>query len=173
MTGGAKWASVESSQAWPQGMFPPPAWQIPSALLKQVSASDEVWAANVENRRSTAELPQSEQAVEFSDCSRRLRTISSNLVPQSKHWYSKIGMLRCPTQKFLVVPATSSLDVAHAFSVPCRAFEPDISESIAKNGDCQDCHQFAPIMALETRALPGFKWAKEPDRVSHSGSRWR
>ena len=22
-------------------------------------------------------------------------------------------------------------------------------------------------------ALPGFKWAKEPDRVSHSGSRWR
>ena len=23
------------------------------------------------------------------------------------------------------------------------------------------------------RALPGFKWAKEPDRVSHSGSRWR
>ncbi len=73
-------------------MFPPPAWQIPSALLKQVSASDEVWAANVENRRSTAELPQSEQAVEFSDCSRRLRTISSNLVPQSKHWYSKIGI---------------------------------------------------------------------------------
>ena len=89
VTGGAKWASVESSQAWPQGMFPPPAWQIPSALLKQVSASDEVWAANVENKRSTAELPQSEQAVEFSDCSRRLRTISSNLVPQSKHWYSK------------------------------------------------------------------------------------
>ena len=24
-----------------------------------------------------------------------------------------------------------------------------------------------------TMALPGFKWAKEPDRVSHSGSRWR
>ena len=23
------------------------------------------------------------------------------------------------------------------------------------------------------KALPGFKWAKEPDRVSHSGSRWR
>ena len=22
-------------------------------------------------------------------------------------------------------------------------------------------------------ALPGFKWAKEPDRVSHRGSRWR
>ena len=28
-------------------------------------------------------------------------------------------------------------------------------------------HQFRKM------ALPGFKWAKEPDRVSHSGSRWR
>ena len=85
-------AWVRFAYAWPQGMVPPPAWQIPSALLKQVSVSDEVWAANVDSRRSTAELPQSEQAVEFSDCSRRLRTISSNLVPQSKHWYSKIGI---------------------------------------------------------------------------------
>ena len=25
----------------------------------------------------------------------------------------------------------------------------------------------------QLEALPGFKWAKEPDRVSHSGSRWR
>ena len=73
-------------------MSPPPAWQIPSALLKHVSRSGEVWAANVDNRRSTAELPQSEQAVEFSDCSRRLSTSSSNLVPQSKHWYSKMGI---------------------------------------------------------------------------------
>ena len=29
------------------------------------------------------------------------------------------------------------------------------------------------LEVLISVALPGFKWAKEPDRVSHSGSRWR
>ena len=112
-------------QAWPQGMFPPPAWQIPSALLKHVSPLGAVWAANVDNRRSTAELPQSEQEVEFSDCSRRLSTSSSNLVPQSKHWYSKIGI---SSKLSLTGVSDRPGDVAHAFSVPRRAVGPDISE---------------------------------------------
>ena len=32
--------------------------------------------------------------------------------------------------------------------------------------------QVSQVLA-KNKALPGFKWAKEPDRVSHSGSRWR
>ena len=33
--------------------------------------------------------------------------------------------------------------------------------------------RLSPADIIKNLALPGFKWAKEPDRVSHSGSRWR
>ena len=65
--------------------------------------------------------------------------------PNRKSWVS------CPRQNVSDRPG----DVAHAFSVLCRAFEPDISESIVNSSPGQP-----------TSSLPRRKKKKRPPRES-------
>ena len=79
----------------------------------------------------------------------------------------RVELVSCPRQGFLIAlggvayvflravspfVATSSLDVAYAFSVLCRAFEPDISESIVRSSPGQSA----------TRAVTQFDAAPAP-----------